>query len=130
MRQRLINGDSKRLENWSLINWRKAIKVVKNLRYRIFRARNLGNFRRLRRLQKLMLRSQSNLLLSIRQITQVNTGKRTAGIDKEVINTPPAACKTLPRNGKRDSQGQTNQANLHTQIKWKETSSRNPHRER
>ena len=93
MRQRLINGDSKRLENWSQMNWRKAIKVVKNLRYRIFRARNLGNFRKLRSLQKLMLRSQSNLLLSIRQITQVNTGKRTAGIDMEVINTPQQRVK-------------------------------------
>jgi RNA-directed DNA polymerase len=93
MRHRLINGENKRLENWHQVNWRKAIKVVKNLRYRIFRARNLGNWRSLRRLQKLMLRSQSNLLLCIRQITQVNTGKRTAGIDKEVINTPQQRVK-------------------------------------
>lgn len=93
MRNRLINGDSKRLENWSQINWRKAIKVVKNLRHRIFRAQTLGNWRKLRRLQKLMFRSQSNLLLSIRQITQVNTGKQTAGIDKEVINTPQQRVK-------------------------------------
>lgn len=88
MRQRLINGQNKRLEEWSDINWRKVTKAVKNLRQRIFRARLLGNLRKLRNLQKLMLRSHANLLLSIRQITQVNTGKQTAGIDKEVINTP------------------------------------------
>jgi len=35
-----------------------------------------------------MKRCRSNLLLSIRQITQVNAGKHTAGIDKEVIKTP------------------------------------------
>ena len=93
MRQRLVNGENQRLNDWSQINWRKVKKTVKNLRHRIFRARQLGNWRKLRSLQKLMLRSQSNLLLSIRQITQVNTGKQTAGVDKEVINTPQQRVK-------------------------------------
>jgi RNA-directed DNA polymerase len=35
-----------------------------------------------------MLRSYANLLLSVRRITQTNPGKATAGIDKEVVNTP------------------------------------------
>jgi RNA-directed DNA polymerase len=35
-----------------------------------------------------MLRSYANLLLSVRRITQINQGKATAGIDKEVVNTP------------------------------------------
>jgi RNA-directed DNA polymerase len=35
-----------------------------------------------------MLRSYANLLLSVRRITQTNKGKATAGIDKEVVNTP------------------------------------------
>ena len=82
------NGLKKQLENWSEINWRKVNKFVKNLRQRIFRARELGNFRKLRNLQKLMQRSYANLLLSVRRITQTNKGKATAGIDKEIINTP------------------------------------------
>lgn len=89
----LINGSNKRLEDWSQINWRKVKKAVRNLRQRIFRARQLGNWRRLRSLQKLMQRSSANLLFSIRQITQVNTGKQTAGVDKEVINTPQQRVK-------------------------------------
>ncbi len=93
MRSRLINGLNERLEDWSQINWRKIKKTVKNLRQRIFRARQLGNWRRLRSLQKLMLRSSANLLLSIRQITQVNAGKQTGGIDKEVITTPQQRVK-------------------------------------
>ncbi|MEG4944622.1 reverse transcriptase N-terminal domain-containing protein [Microcoleus sp. F4-D5] len=36
----------------------------------------------------MMLRSHANLLLSVRRITQTNQGKATAGIDKEVVNTP------------------------------------------
>lgn len=83
---RNANRLKKQLEDWSQINWRKVIKAVRNLRQRIFRASQLGNFRRLRSLQKLMQRNYANLLLSVRQITQVNNGKQTAGVDKEVIN--------------------------------------------
>lgn len=83
-----VNGQRKQLKDWSQINWRQTRKVVRNLRQRIFRAKQLGNFRKLRSLQKLMLRSYANLLLAVRQITQTNDGKKTAGIDKEVINTP------------------------------------------
>jgi RNA-directed DNA polymerase len=35
-----------------------------------------------------MQRCYANLLLSVRRITQINKGKATAGIDKEVINSP------------------------------------------
>ncbi len=84
------NGLKRRLEDWNQINWKKVNKFVRNLRQRIFRARRLGDFRKLRSLQKLMLRSYANLLLSIRRITQTNLGKATAGIDKEIVNTPQA----------------------------------------
>jgi len=82
------NGLKRRLEDWNQINWRKVNKLVRNLRQRIFRARKLGDFRKLRSLQKLILRSYANLLLSVRRITQTNQGKITAGIDKEIVNTP------------------------------------------
>jgi RNA-directed DNA polymerase len=84
------NELKRRLEDWNQVNWRKVNKLVRNLRQRIFRARKLGNFRKLRSLQKLMLRSYANLLLSVRRITQTNQGKATAGIDQEVVNTPQA----------------------------------------
>ncbi len=82
------NGLKRRLEDWNHVSWKKVNKLVRNLRTRIFRARKLGDFRKLRSLQKLMLRSYANLLLSVRRITQTNLGKATAGIDKEIVNTP------------------------------------------
>ena len=82
------NGLRKPLEDWSQVNWRKINKSVKNLRQRIFLARKLGNFRKLRSLQKLLQKSYANLLLSVRRITQTNKGRATAGIDKEIVNTP------------------------------------------
>jgi RNA-directed DNA polymerase len=89
------NGLTKQLEDWSQIHWRKVFKIVKNLRQRIFLARKLGNWRKLRSLQKLIQRSYANLLLAVRRITQTNQGKRTAGIDKEVVNTPEARVKLV-----------------------------------
>ena len=100
------NGLKKPLEDWSQINWRKVNKAVKNLRQRIFLARKLGNWRKLRNLQKLMQRSYANLLLSVRKITQTNKGKQTAGIDKEVVNTPEGRVK-LVNNWKGGNQDPT-----------------------
>ncbi|MFB2896639.1 group II intron reverse transcriptase/maturase [Aerosakkonemataceae cyanobacterium BLCC-F50] len=97
-----INGTEDKLKDWSQINWHRVKKAVRNLRQRIFRAKQLGNFRKLRNLQKLMLRSYANLLLAIRQITQTNDGKKTAGIDKEVINTPAQRVKLANKWGKVD----------------------------
>jgi RNA-directed DNA polymerase len=91
----LINGVNGQLTDWSQVNWKQARKVVRNLRQRIFRARKLGQFKQLRRLQKLLIKSHANLLLSVRQITQINDGKRTPGVDKEVLNAPSQRVKLV-----------------------------------
>lgn len=93
--QNLTNGDNRQLEDWGQVNWKQVRKTVKNLRQRIFLIRKLGKWKQLRRLQKLLIRSRANLLLSVRQITQINDGKQTAGIDKEVINTPDQRVKLV-----------------------------------
>lgn len=90
-----INGQAGQLMDWSQVNWQKVYKLIRNLQQRIFRARKLGQWKQLRRLQKLMNRSHANLLISVRQVTQVNTGKRTAGVDWEVIKTPNERVKLV-----------------------------------
>jgi RNA-directed DNA polymerase len=45
-------------------------------------------------------------ILSIREITQTNKGKQTAGIDKEIVNTPEARVK-LVNNWKGGNQDPT-----------------------
>src|SRR5262245_22856750 len=85
----LANGP-KRRTNWDTVNWRKAQKLVRNLRSRIFRATRAGDHRKVRSLQKLLLRSHSNILMSVRRVTQVNAGKNTPGVDKLVVKTPQA----------------------------------------
>src|SRR5262249_11364816 len=58
--------------DWNAVNWRRADRIVRNLRRRIFRAAQANDLRRVRSLQKLMLRCHSNILLSVRRVTQVN----------------------------------------------------------
>ena len=69
---------------WDEISWKKVNRMVRNLRRRIFSARQKGDLKKVRNLQKLMLRSQSNVLSSVRRVTQINGGKNTAGVDKQL----------------------------------------------
>jgi RNA-directed DNA polymerase len=66
---------------WSQINWRKVERYVFKLQQRIFQASRDGNFKSVRKLQRTLTRSYYAHLLATRQITQDNSGKKTAGID-------------------------------------------------
>jgi RNA-directed DNA polymerase len=81
-------GTGKLLQDWADIQWKLVRKRVRNLRQRIYRATQNQQWNQVRSLMKLMLRSYSNLLLSVRRITQENQGKRTAGIDSQTALTP------------------------------------------
>src|SRR5215468_45048 len=83
------NGPTRRTD-WDAIDWRKAQRIVRNLRQRIFRTTQANEGRKLRSLQKLLLRCYSNILMSVRKVTQINAGKNTPGIDKLVVKTPTA----------------------------------------
>src|SRR5713101_5762832 len=90
MRESFSANGTKTQTNWNATNWRKANRTVRNLRHRIFRAAQEGNLKKGRSLQKLMLKSYSNRLVSVRRVTQVNAGKNTPGVDKLVVKTPAA----------------------------------------
>jgi RNA-directed DNA polymerase len=81
---------TKRTTEWQSIKWCQAFRVVRNLRQRIFKASRQQDWKRVRNLQKLLLKSYSNVLLAVRQVTQINAGKRTPGIDKLLVKTSEA----------------------------------------
>jgi RNA-directed DNA polymerase len=93
---RLANGPERRTD-WDTVDWRRAHRVVRNLRARIFRATRVGKVKKARSLQKLMLRSYSNILLSVRRVTQTNAGKRTPGVDNILVKTPRARGEMVDR---------------------------------
>ena len=82
-----MSAVSPQMQNWETINWKKIHAYVKKLRQRIFHAEQLGHKRKIRKLQRLMIRSKGNLLLSIKRVTQINKGKKTGGVDGQVVLT-------------------------------------------
>jgi RNA-directed DNA polymerase len=82
----VVNGPEDPID-WEAIDWRHQTDQVRRLRQRIFKATQAGDHKQVRNLQKLMLRSRANTLVSVRQVSQHNTGRRTAGVDGQVALT-------------------------------------------
>ncbi|MGB9047434.1 MAG: group II intron reverse transcriptase/maturase [Pseudonocardiaceae bacterium] len=92
-----VNGPEDKRLDWDAIDWRFHEATVVRLRRRIFTATREQDWAAVRSLQKLMLRSWSNTLVSVRQVTQRNTGRRTAGIDGQVALSSPARMDMVVR---------------------------------
>ena len=93
----VVNGPEDAPFDWHQINWRWAEDEVRRLRQRIFTASKAGDLKKVRNLQKLMLRSRANTLLSVRRVTERNAGRLTAGVDGEVVLTPEAKARLADR---------------------------------
>lgn len=76
-----MSQPAKVVYKWDEIDWRKLERSVFKLQKRIYQASKSGNWKRMKRLQKLLLKSKSAKLLSVRRVTQINQGKKTAGVD-------------------------------------------------
>lgn len=70
-----------------MLPWKKFRKNLFRLQRRIFKAIKVGDTARAKSLQKLILKSTSARLLAIRQVTQLNKGQKTAGIDGKLALT-------------------------------------------
>lgn len=84
-----VNGPED-LPKWDALEWRHQEAQVRRLRQRIFKATQAGDLKQVRNLQKLMLRSRANTLVSVRRVTQRNTGRHTPGVDGQVALTSQA----------------------------------------
>lgn len=84
---------NKRIESWHNINWYNVYRHIRNLRRRIFKASENSDWKKVRSLQKLMLKSYSNVLFSVRKATEDNKGRKTPGVDKILCSTPEQRLK-------------------------------------
>jgi RNA-directed DNA polymerase len=89
----VVNGPEDDVLDWLSIDWQTVEHDVRRLRQRIFTASREGDLAKVRNLQKLMLRSKANALVSVRRVTEVNAGRKTAGIDGRVVVTAPGKAK-------------------------------------
>ena len=77
----MIRHSNNTSESWKNLNWKKFLKDLFRLQCRVFKAIQAGDKRKALSLQKLILKSSSARFLAIRQVSQLNAGKKTAGID-------------------------------------------------
>jgi RNA-directed DNA polymerase len=118
----MSNTELKPTVEWNELNWRKIQKAIFKLQKRIYRAYVNGDVRKGRRLQKTLIKSYYNRLLSVRKVTQDNNGKKTAGIDRVKSLNPkqrlelaknltlgnkakPVLRVWIPKPGKADERG-------------------------
>lgn len=74
-------------EEWSSINWNYVTRSIFKLQQRITHAEETKDYRSVRSLSRLLLNDNRTLLYSIKLVTQVNSGRRTAGVDSEIVLT-------------------------------------------
>ena len=91
----VVNGPEDQTLDWHAVDWHAAQENVRRLRQRIFTASQAGDLKKVRNLQKLMLRSHANTLLSVQRVTEINAGRKTAGIDGEVVLDPEAKAELV-----------------------------------
>ena len=66
-------------ESWKDLPWKKFQKDLFRLQRRVWKAVRAGDKQKARSLQKLILKSTAARFLAIRQVTQLNAGKKAGG---------------------------------------------------
>ena len=87
--------------DWHFIDWNAVTLFVSKAQSRIAQATKDENFRRVVRLQRGLVRSWQAKALAVRKVT-TNQGKRTAGTDRELWDTPLQKWKAIERLGQRN----------------------------
>ena len=83
----VIEGPRGAAAHWSSIDWTKIRRHVSRLQARIVKAVRAGSWHRVRCLQRLLANSFFAKLLAVQRVSS-NRGKRTAGVDGIVLETP------------------------------------------
>ncbi|MBE9224118.1 reverse transcriptase N-terminal domain-containing protein [Phormidium sp. LEGE 05292] len=68
-------------EFWKKLPWKQFRRNLFRLQVRLYKAIRANDLRKAKSLQKLILKSRAARLLAIRQVTQLNAGRKTPGID-------------------------------------------------
>lgn len=69
------------IEKWKRLPWTEFEKTLFRLQHRLYKASRENDLAKCKKLQSLILGSASSRYLAVRQVTQLNTGKKTAGVD-------------------------------------------------
>jgi RNA-directed DNA polymerase len=81
------SASSREPSDWHAIDWRLVERNVRTTQKRIAKATQDGDWRRVKSLQRSLTHSFAARALAVRRVTD-NQGKRTAGVDRELWETP------------------------------------------
>ncbi|MBV8665798.1 MAG: group II intron reverse transcriptase/maturase [Burkholderiaceae bacterium] len=87
-------------ENWAAIDWRRVQRNVRVMQIRLTKATQAGDWRRVKALQRWLTRSFSARALAVKRVTE-NQGKRTAGVDRQLWDTPTQKFAAIAQLKKR-----------------------------
>lgn len=88
---------------WNKIDWGNSYNIVRRSQRRIFKASKLGDIRKVRQLQQRLIRSSHAKLIAVQQVTTLNKGKNTPGVEGFVPTSSSmklTLAKNLHLNGK------------------------------
>lgn len=68
-------------ESWKNTPWKKFQRDLFRLQKRVYKAIQVGDTRKATSLQRLILKSTAARAMAVRQVTQLNAGKKTPGVD-------------------------------------------------
>ena len=87
-------------DNWYAVDWRRVERNVRGMQIRIAKATREGDWRRVKALQRMLTRTLSAKLYAVRRVTQ-NQGARTAGVDRELWDSPESRWEAIGRLKRR-----------------------------
>lgn len=87
-------------QHWHAVHWRQVERNVKGMQMRIAKATREGKWRRVKALQRMLTRTLSAKLWAVKRVTE-NQGKRTAGVDGELWESPETKWAAVSRMKQR-----------------------------
>lgn len=81
----MSNTNNKFCIAWGDIKWSKVHQRIFRVQCRIYKATISGNTKRAKWLQRLLINSSDAKLYAVHQVTTLNKGKKTAGVDGVVL---------------------------------------------
>ena len=88
---------------WNTFDWGNSYKIVRRSQRRIFKASQDNDIKKVRQLQQRLIRSTHAKHIAVQQVTTLNKGKKTPGIDGFIPTTARmkfALAQKLQLNGK------------------------------
>ena len=80
-------------EEWKRLPWKSFEQNLFRLQHRLYKASKENNIDKCKKIQSLILGSASSRYLAVRQVTVLNTGRKSAGVDGKASLAPKERMK-------------------------------------